>query len=216
MNLEANRAGVGAVVSNTITAHAPIESRNQILVSLVELPLEELLKQMEIDIRPETSADVSGIRNVEQQAFPTAVEADVVDLCRQRGRISLSLVAVRAGAISGHILFTPVTFEPPRDNLRGLGLGPIAVLPAWQRSGIGSRLIHAGLGLCRAGGYDFIVLLGDPRCYSRFGFTPGRAFGLSSDYGDGDEFQVLELHSGVLAGATGRIKYVPEFKEMDC
>lgn len=204
------------VVSNTITAQAPIESGNLILVSLVELPLEELLKQMEIDIRPETCADISGIRSVEQQAFPTAVEADLVDICRQRGRNSLSLVAVRAGSITGHILFTPVTFEPPRNNLRGLGLGPIAVLPAWQRTGIGSRLIRTGVEFCRAGGYDFIVLLGDPRYYSRFGFTPGRAFGLSSDYGDGDEFQVLELRSGVLADATGRIKYVPEFKEMDC
>jgi HAD superfamily hydrolase (TIGR01509 family) len=215
--LAANLAGVRVVVvPNPVTAHATIEGGNLVLASLADLPLEELLKQMEIDIRPETSADISDIRSVEQQAFPTAAEADLVDLCRQRGRISLSLVAVRAGSITGHILFTPMTFEPPRSNLRGLGLGPIAVLPAWQRTGIGSRLIRTGLELCRAGGYDFIVLLGDPSYYSRFGFRPARGYGLSGDYGDGDEFQVLELRPGALAGVSSRLKYIPEFKELDC
>ena len=82
--------------------------------------------------------------------------------------------------------------------------------------GIGSSLMRSGVELCRAAGYDFIVLLGEPRYYSRFGFTPARDFGLSSDYGDGDEFQVLELRPGSLAGASGKVKYIPEFKEMDC
>jgi putative acetyltransferase len=106
--------------------------------------------------------------------------------------------------------------EPHRDILRGLGLGPIAVLPEYQRTGIGSRLMRAGLKLCRGQGYDFVVLLGDPHYYARFGFAPGRGFGLSSDYGSGDEFQLLELRSGVLAGASGRVEYLPEFNETDC
>jgi putative acetyltransferase len=59
-------------------------------------------------------------------------------------------------------------------------------------------------------------LLGDPRYYSRFGFKPGRSFGLSSDYGDGEEFQVLELFPGVLEGASGKVKYIPEFQETGC
>jgi HAD superfamily hydrolase (TIGR01509 family) len=215
--LAANRAGVRVVVvPNPITAHASLEGGNLLFASLMDLPLEDLLKKMDIDVRSETQADISAIRSVEQQAFPTAAEADLVDLCRQRGRIILSLVALQAGAITGHILFTPVTIEPSHNNLRGLGLGPAAVLPTCQRTGIGSRLIRAGLELCRAGGFDFIVLLGDPRYYSRFGFTPGRTFGLSSDYGDGDEFQVLELIPGVLAGLSGRVKYAPEFNEMGC
>jgi HAD superfamily hydrolase (TIGR01509 family) len=215
--LAARRAGLRVVViPNPITADASIEPGSLVLSSLADLPLEELLKWMEVDIRLETPADIPGIRAVEQQAFPTAVEAGLVDLCRQRGRIILSLVAARSGPIIGHILFTPVTCEPPRDHLRGLGLGPVAVLPACQRIGIGSRLIRAGLELCRARGYDFIVLLGDPRYYSRFGFTPARAFGLSSDYGDDDEFQVLELHPDALSGISGRVKYVPEFNEMNC
>ena len=174
------------------------------------------MKQINLDIRQETRADIPGIRRVEQHAFRRPLEGDLVDLCRAHGQVSLSLVAVQDGIIAGHILFTPVTMEPPHAGLHGLGLGPIAVLPECQRTGIGSRLMSAGAELCRAQGYDFIVLLGDPRYYSRFGFTPARGFGLSSEYGDGDEFQALELSPGALTGASGKVKYVPEFKEMDC
>ena len=174
------------------------------------------MKKIDLDIRQETPVDIHGIRSVEEQAFQRPFEADLVDLCRARGKVSLSLVAVQDGSIAGHILFTNVVLEPANASLRGLGLGPIAVLPEYQRTGIGSHLMHAGVELCRERGYDFIVLLGDPRYYSHFGFTPARGFGLSSDYGDGDEFQVLELRPGALAGASGKVKYIPEFKEMDC
>jgi HAD superfamily hydrolase (TIGR01509 family) len=215
--LAARRAGIRVVaVPNPITAHTTIEGACLVLASLAELPLEELLEQVDLDIRQETAADSPGIHLVEQRAFRRAAEANLVDLCRMRGKISLSLVATCAGSVTGHILFTPVTLEPQRDTLHGLGLGPIAVLPERQRTGIGSRLMRAGLEFCRAQGYDFIVLLGDPGYYSRFGFTPARAFGLSSDYGDGDEFQLLELRPGVLVGTSGKVKYTPEFKELDC
>jgi putative acetyltransferase len=104
---------------------------------------------------------------------------------------------------------------PPQPVVRGLGIGPIAVLPKFQRAGIGSRLMRAGLDLVRRLGYAFVVLLGDPAYYSRFGFKPGRAFDLTSDYGDGDEFQVLELLPGAMAGMGGHVKYIPEFEETD-
>lgn len=215
--LAARRAGLRVVaVPNQVTAQGTLEGSSLELSSLADLPLEDLLKQFDLEIRPETEADIPGIRLVEERAFQRPTEADLVTLCRTRARLTLSLVAVRAGSIMGHILFTPVTLEPQRDTLRGLGLGPLAVLPEYQRKSIGSQLLRAGLELSRAQGYDFIVLLGDPRYYSRFGFAAARNFGLSSDYGDGDEFQVLELRPGALAGVYGKVKYVPEFKELDC
>ena len=215
--LAARRAGIRVVaIPNPITKHAVSEGPNLVLNSLAELPLKDLLKRFEPEIRQETPTDIPGIRMVEEKAFARATEADLVDLCRKRDKVSLSLVAANGHGITGHILFTPVTLEPLRDGLRGLGLGPIAVLPESQQTGIGSRLMQAGLEICRERGYDFVVLLGDPRYYSRFGFIPARDLGLSSDYGDGDEFQVLELASGALAGASGQVKYLPEFSEMDC
>ena len=174
------------------------------------------MKNSNIKIRPEKAEDIPDIRKVEEAAFGRATEADLVDLCRTRGKASLSLVAVEADRILGHILFTPVTLDPPHPGWKGLGIGPVAVLPEFQRTGIGSRLMTIGLEICRQHGFDFIVLLGNPAFYCHFGFIPGREFGLSSDYGDGDEFQARELAPGVLRGAKAMVNYVPEFREAGC
>jgi putative acetyltransferase len=174
------------------------------------------LKNSNIKVRLEETGDLSAIRQVEESAFGRATEADLVDLCRTRGNAVLSLVAVEAGRILGHILFTPVTLDPPHPGWKGLGIGPVAVLPEFQRTGIGSRLMTIGLEICRQHGFDFVVLLGAPAYYCHFGFIPGREFGLSSDYGDGDEFQARELVPGVLRGAKVVVNYVAEFKETGC
>jgi putative acetyltransferase len=171
------------------------------------------LENSTIKVRPETPEDIPGIRKVNESAFPTQEEADLVDLCRERGKVVLSLAALVEGKVVGHVLFTPVTLDPPHPGWRGLGLGPIAVEPKLQGKGIGSRLMTIGLEICRGQGFDFVVLLGAPRYYTRFGFIPGREFGLSSDYGDGDEFQARELKPGVLRGAKAVVKYTAEFGE---
>jgi HAD superfamily hydrolase (TIGR01509 family) len=215
--LAANRAGIRVVaVPNPITAHGVIVGADLRLASLADLPLETLLKRFNSDIRPETPEDIPGISQVERAAFGRSTEADLVDLCRQRGAIGLSLVLEREGRIVGHILFTPVTLDPPCPGWHGFGLGPVAVLPEFQRTGLGSRLIETGLEMCRRQGIDFVVLLGDPRYYSRFGFIPAGEFGLGNEYGAGDEFMARELQPGVLRGAKGVVKYVPEFQETGC
>lgn len=174
------------------------------------------MKNSNIKVRPETPEDIAGIRQVEEAAFGRTTEADLVDLCRSRGKSTLSLVAVDEGRVVGHILFTPLTYDPPHPGWMGVGIGPVAVLPECQRTGIGSRLMTMGLELCRTNGYDFAVLLGNPRYYCLFGFIPAREFGLTSDYGDGDEFQARELRTGSLKGAQAKVKYVGEFAEVGC
>jgi putative acetyltransferase len=174
------------------------------------------LRSSHIKVRPETAEDIPAIRRVEEAAFGRISEADLVDLCRRRGKAVLSLVAVEGEQLTGHLLFTPVTLDPPHPGWNGLGIGPVAVLPEFQRRGIGSRLMSIGLEICRQHGYDFIVLLGDPAYYCHFGFIPGREFGLSSEYGDGGNFQARELTPGVPRGAKAVVKYVPEFKETGC
>jgi len=215
----AKAAGLCVVgVPNSITARLGPLPADLTLASLSDLALPDLLSRFgdSLALRPETPDDLPGIRLVNESGFRTKAEADLVDLCRQHGKIALSLAAILEGQVVGHILFTPVTLDPLHPGWRGLGLGPIAILPEYQRTGIGSRLIRAGLEHVRRLDYGFAVLLGDPAYYSRFGFTHGRTFGLSSDYGDEDEFQVLELHPGVLAGLRGRVKYLPEFEETGC
>jgi HAD superfamily hydrolase (TIGR01509 family) len=214
----AQAAGLRVIgVPNSITVRLGPLSADLALASLSDLPLQGVLARFgdTLALRQETLVDPPAIRLVEQAAFARPAEAALVDLVRQRSKSALSLVAEQDGVVIGHILFTPVTFTAPLADVRGLGIGPVAVLPKFQRSGIGSRLMRAGLDHVRRLGFNFVVLLGDPLYYSRFGFKPARSFGLTGDYGDGDEFQALELIPGSLAGIGGHIKYIPEFEETD-
>ena len=215
--LAARRAGIRVVaVPNPTTANGTIGEADLLLPSLSSMPLKHMLEFVNSGVRTETPADIPGVRLVEEAAFGRSAEADLVDLCRDRGRVTLSLVALREKQVVGHVLFTAVTLDPLHPGWFGVGLGPVAVLPECQHQGIGSRLIEFGLELCRQQGADFCVLLGDPRYYSRFGFIPASEFGLGNEYGAHEEFQARELKPGVLRGAKGVVKYVPEFRETGC
>ncbi len=216
--LSAKRAGIRVVaVPNPITTQMKIEGADILLASLAERPLPELLKELgeELLIRPERPEDIPSIHDLEQAAFGRGAEADLVDLIRSRGKAILSLVAEDAGSLVGHVLFSPVILEGWFD-LRGLGLGPIAVHPEIQHKGIGSRLIRAGLAWCREQGYDYVVLLGDPHYYSRFGFRTASGLGLGNEYGVDEEFMAVELYPQALKGADGVVKYAAEFAEAGC
>lgn len=167
---------------------------------------------MEILVRPETRDDRDGVRRVHELAFGQPDEATLVDRLRAAGDAAVSLVAARDGAVVGHILFSPVRIE----GARALGLAPMAVLPALQRRGIGSRLVRDGLARCRALGVDGVVVLGHPEYYPRFGFVPASRCGLVSTYDVPDEvFMALELVPGALAGRPGDdarvVRYAPAF-----
>ena len=89
------------------------------------------------------------------------------------------------------------------------------MLPPYQGQGIGSRLIREGLQRCRDARYDAVVVLGDPAYYSRFGFARARDYGLDNDYHVDEEFMVMELTANALHGVRGRVKYQPEFEEVE-
>ncbi len=212
----AKAAGIRVIaVPNPITAQLGVSGADLTLASLADLPLADLLLRFNVTIRHELPADIPAIHRVNQRAFPQETEAKLVDLIRERGNSTLSLVAVNGAEVVGHVLFSPVTLDP-QNELQGLGLGPVAILPEMQGKGFGSRLIEKGLSICRERGYDFVVLLGDPRYYSRFGFIPAAEFGLDNEYGVGEEFQARELKPGILNGTRALVQYVPEFKEVGC
>lgn len=159
-------------------------------------------------IRPEQIGDLPRIRAALCACFPTDAEARLVDLLRDAGRLSVSLVAETDGAIVGHVAFSPVTTV---GGAIGVGLGPVAVLESHRRRGIGGRLIVDGLNACRAVGFDWAVVLGDPAYYGRFGFRPAVDFGLVDEYGGGRAFQVMELSAGRIPIGAGLVRYALEF-----
>ena len=168
-----------------------------------------------MEIRDERAGDQEAIRRVHLDAFGGDVEARLVDLLRARGKTVTSLVAEDNGQVVGHILFSPVTIDAEAD-CRALGLAPVGVRTAHQRRGVGASLVREGLARCADAGYDFVVLVGDPDYYTRFGFHAAKAHGLDNEYGVNDEFMVLELRTNSLDRVRGLVRYAPEFAEVSC
>jgi len=165
-------------------------------------------------VRPESPGDLAAVREVNSRAFDGAVEADLVDALRAAGAAPVSLVAEVDGAVVGHILFSPMTFEDaPAFRGRVVALGPMAVLPGHQRRGIGGALVEAGLAACTATGATAVFVLGHPEYYPRFGFVPAEDFGLRSVYDvPHGVFMARELVPGALADARGLVRYHAAFE----
>ncbi|MBU4263220.1 MAG: N-acetyltransferase [Proteobacteria bacterium] len=124
-------------------------------------------------IRPETPADIEAIDAVAIAAFKNhpfsqQTEQFIVKALRAAHALTLSLVAELDGQVVGHIAFSPVTISDGSPNWHGLG--PISVLPAYQRQGIGKALMQEGLSRLKALGSKGCFLVGDPGYYQRFGF----------------------------------------------
>jgi putative acetyltransferase len=167
-----------------------------------------------IVIRHETAEDVAAVRVVNELAFGQPAEADLVDALRRGCTDALSLVAVDDGVV-GHILFTPVSVDGADRSLAGMGLAPMSVLPDYQRRGVGSALVSRGLEALRERGCPFVVVVGHPEYYPRFGFEPASKHGLLSQWQgipDG-VFMSLILNPSAMREVGGVARYRPEFDD---
>jgi putative acetyltransferase len=165
-------------------------------------------------IRQETPEDTAAIRHVNEEAFGQKEEAEIIEKLRSRGMLMISLVAVQHNEIVGHIAFSPVQIESEHSSFDAISLAPMSVLPAYQRKGIGSQLVRAGLDECRSLGHEIVVVLGHPDYYPRFGFIPAKPKGIDCEFQVPDEaWMILELKEGALAGRRGIVRFQPEFRE---
>ena len=162
-----------------------------------------------LSIRPELPTDTAGIHSLTEAAFRTApysshTEHHIVDALRERGELSISLVAEDVGQLVGHVALSPVNVQ---DGSQGwFGLGPISVLPEQQGRGVGTALMQAAIEALRAQGARGCVLLGEPGYYGRFGFraVPDLVLpGVPAEY-----FQALCLQPPM---AQGEVRYSPAF-----
>lgn len=126
-----------------------------------------------IVIREETPADIADITRVTIAAFETMAISDhtehlVIDALRAAKALAISLLAVVDGKVVGHIAFSRVTMSDGSKNW--YGLGPVSVLPQYQRQGVGKALIRAGLSRLKALKASGCCLVGHPQYYRQFGF----------------------------------------------
>ena len=165
---------------------------------------------MTVFIRAETPADIAAIRALNEAAFGQPFEAQLVDALRREANPFVSLVAEQGGEILGHICFSPVAVGDGDPSNRYVGLGPMAVLPAAQNRGIGSRLVQAGLDECRRRGQALVVVVGHAGFYPRFGFQPASALGLTCEYDVPDDvFMALRLDE--TSHPAGLVRYHSAF-----
>jgi len=132
-------------------------------------------KPMNIEtlIRSETDADVDAITQVTVTAFKTLeishhTEQFIIAALRIAKALTISLVAEVDGWVIGHIAFSPLTISDGTRNW--YGLGPVSVLPAYQRQGIGKALIREGLSRLKNMNAQGCCLVGHPEYYRKFGF----------------------------------------------
>jgi putative acetyltransferase len=127
-----------------------------------------------IVIRNETRDDVCPIAEVTIAGFKTLeisnhTEQFIIEALRAAKALTISLVAEVNGRVIGHIAFSPVTISDGTRNW--YGLGPVSVLPEYQRQGIGKALIREGLSRLRDINAQGCCLVGHPDYYRKFGFT---------------------------------------------
>ena len=167
-------------------------------------------------VRYERAADRSAVFNINARAFGSPNEARLVDALRESARPQISLVAQSEGRVTGHIFFSPVTVGSGARTWEAIGLAPMAVEPEWQKQGIGSALVRAGLAACRGIHRPVVFVLGHPEYYPRFGFRPAPPLGLRFRGPEFDPaFMVAELEPGVLGRRTGEVRYLPDFDRFE-
>ena len=149
-----------------------------------------------------------------EQSFKRAAEAKLADKLRQACDDFLSLVAEDNGTIVGHIMFTPVLVKNGQET-EGMGLAPMAVIPARQRQGIGTLLVESGLQILKEKGCPVVIVLGHPGYYPRFGFQPASIYNIRSQWEDvpGEAFMVLIMDSSAMQNVSGVATFREEFNE---
>lgn len=169
-------------------------------------------------IRPETVQDHEGVHALTLAAFQRDDEARLVDLLRDKhGDAAISLVAdIPGGGLAGHIMLSPAAIldSGGAEVIEGLVLAPISVNPAGQRGGVGSALCRSALSCAQARGAPFVVLIGHPAYYPRFGFVPAGPLGIQCPFGGvpQEAFMITRLDRAAMEGVTGTVRFDPVFE----
>lgn len=169
---------------------------------------------MTLKVRTETDADCDTITRINDLAFCRKQEGELVLNLRKRPEFDqrLSLVADAGREIVGHILFFPVVINSGSGINSTLSLGPMSVLPEYQKKGIGGALIINGLKKAQKLGFKSVVVLGHPQYYPKFGFSRASAWKITAPFEAPDEaMMAMELVPGSLDFGGGEISYPPEF-----
>jgi len=162
-------------------------------------------------IRETAEADLNDVLCVEREAFKSSKEADLTRdlLVDPSAEPRLSLLAFVEGQPAGHILFTRGQLVNAEGKVSVSFLAPLAVVPRFQRQGVGGALIRKGLELLAQSGVDLVFVVGHPDYYPRHGFTQAFKLGFETSFPfpekDADAWMVQALRPNVIGSVSGRV-----------
>lgn len=167
-----------------------------------------------LEIRQESQNDYKEVYNVIKIAFETAEQSDgnehdLVTALRKSNNFipELSLVAIKDNKIVGHILFTKIKIGEYEE----IALAPLAVLPQYQRKGIGRKLIEEGHKIAKELGYHYSIVLGSENYYPKFNYVPAIQYGIKAPFEVPNEnFMATKLNNTDI-DITGTVEYAKEF-----
>jgi predicted N-acetyltransferase YhbS len=178
---------------------------------------------MNIFFRAETPADHYTIEALTREAFWSSVEPGNT-ICNEHLLVyrlrdvptyvpELNWIAEADGVIAGHIIYTrSKVVHPTGHEWEVLTFGPLSILPAYQRKGIGQALMRHSFEVARHLGFRAVVIYGHESYYPRVGFRPAREYGIVTPKGETEGwFMALPLYDGALDGVTGRHWYDPVY-----
>ena len=169
---------------------------------------------MDVLIRNERKNDYNQIRKINGLAFGQENEGIMIDALRKTSDFNylLSLVAEVKGRIVGHILLYPIKIKNENEEYTVLSLAPMAVHPEFQNKGIGIKLVKKGLAIAKETGFDAVIVVGHPKYYPRFGFTPAKKWNIKIPFEVPDDvFLALELKENALKKISGTVDFPKEF-----
>jgi predicted N-acetyltransferase YhbS len=126
----------------------------------------------------------------------------------------LDLVACDNDKIVGNIIYSLAEIRNEQNQkFAVLCMGPLAVLPSYQRKGIGSLLMKQSIDKARSLGYKAVIIFGNPEYYHRFGFKNAKEYNIQTSSGENlDAFMALEISDNSLNGIEGKFYYDPVFQ----
>jgi predicted N-acetyltransferase YhbS len=161
--------------------------------------------------RPESPTDIAAIRAINLGAFPTSLEADLVEALRADPAAWLPDLSWIALAPDGTIVGFALLTRCHVGDAPALALGPCAVLPEYQSQGAGSTAIAAALDAARQRGENLVLVLGHADYYPRFGFTPASGHGIRPPFDVPDENMMALTFDPAYSVPAGIISYATPF-----
>ena len=161
-------------------------------------------------IRKALDSDLDDVLSVERAAFDSDECAELVQklLGDESAKPTISLLAFQENRAVGHILFSRATLQPNAPVSISI-LAPLAVVPDFQKQGIGGKLIENGLDILSKSAVDLVFVLGHPTYYPRHGFKPAGNLGFEATYPipekDADAWMLQELRPGIIGSFRGKV-----------